>query len=147
MNMAKRFAAGSAGGAAVEMAVIFPMLVLLVIGIVDYGRVFYTSVTVANAARAGAEFGSHDPAFSGDTIGMKAFAQLDGQEAGSLGLSARRYCECAGASASCTSLCGGGAAPEVFVEVIASKTLNTLLPYPGLPNQFSITRKATFRSQ
>ena len=135
------------GGAMVELAVILPVLVLLVIGVVDYGRAFYTSVTVANAARAGAEWGAQGPEFTVNIAGMKNFAQQDGQEAGTLTLSAQRYCECAGSSWPSCSACAGGAAPDVFIEVTASKDLTLLLPYPGLPNTVSIARKATFRSQ
>lgn len=135
------------GGAMVELAVILPVLVLLVVGVVDYGRAFYTSVTVANAARAGAEWGAQSPEFQLDFAGMENFGKQDGQDAAPLDLTATRYCECAGASwPSCTA-CAGGAAPDVFIEVTASKDLTLLLPYPGLPNTVSIARKATFRSQ
>lgn len=135
------------GGAMVELAVIFPILLLIIIGVVDYGRVFFTAVTVANAARAGAEYGAHDPAFQTDFVGMKDYAQQDGQEAGPLVLSAQRYCECAGVSWPSCGACSGGAAPDVFVEVTASKNLTLLLNYPGLPAAVSIVRKATFRVQ
>ncbi len=139
---------GRKGGAAVELAVVFPMIVLLVIGAVDYGRVFYTAVTVANAARAGAEYGASSPPTSAsDLVGMRTYAQADGNNAGTLTLASARYCECSGvANASCTA-CTGGVAPEVFVEVTAAKTVNMLLPYPGLPSSFTLTRKATIRSQ
>lgn len=147
INKVKRFKVSSHGGAAVELAVVFPILVLLIIGVVDYGRVFYTSITVANAARAGAEWGAHNPFLATDTVEMKNRAQADGQEAGTLIKSARYYCQCGGVPNGTCSVCGSGAAPEVFVEVTASKTVNMLLPYPGIPNNFSITRKATFRSQ
>ncbi len=126
---------------------VFPVLVLLIIGVVDYGRAYFTSVTVANAARAGAEYGAQDPATSQDTAGMKSFALLDGAEAaGTLRVSARYYCECSKAAHACTA-CAGGEAPDVYVEVTARDTLTTLLPYPGLPNRIPIVRKATFRSQ
>jgi Flp pilus assembly protein TadG len=42
------------GAAAVEFALVLPLLLLLVGGIVDYGRYFSTQVTLANAAREGA---------------------------------------------------------------------------------------------
>jgi Flp pilus assembly protein TadG len=135
------------GGAAVEFAVVFPILVLLVIGVVDYGRVFYTSVTVANAARAGAEYGaSNPPSSASDTVGMRVYAEADGIDAGTLVIAAQRYCECSGTANACV-ICSGGAAPEVYVEVTASKTVAMLIPYPGLPSTFSVSRKATFRSQ
>jgi len=142
-----RFRRSQFGGAAVELAVVSPLLLLLIIGVLDYGRAFYTSITVANAARAGAEYGAQGPVQSADVAGMKDFAQGDGAEAGTLTLSARRYCECGGAAATCTTTCVGGAAPDVFVEVTATKALNMLLPYPGLPSTLSISRMATFRSQ
>ncbi len=141
-----RFRTSQSGAAAVELAVVSPLLLLLMIGVVDYGRAFYTSVTVANAARAGAEFGAHDPATTGDTVDMRKFAQSDAQEAGTITVSARRYCQCAGVLQACTA-CASGAAPDVFVEVTATKILSTLLPYPGLPRTLTISRTATFRSQ
>lgn len=42
------------GAAAVEMALILPLLLLIVGGIVDFGRFFYTQNIVVNAAREGA---------------------------------------------------------------------------------------------
>lgn len=147
MRSLRRFARATSGGAAVELAVVFPVLLLLIIGVVDYGRVLYTAVTVANAARAGAEYGASDPPLSAmDTVGMKAYAQADGNNAGTLTLAAQRYCECSGTATACVA-CSGGAAPEVYVEVTATKIVNMLLPYPGLPATFSVSRKATFRSQ
>jgi Flp pilus assembly protein TadG len=144
--IAARFWRTDAGSAALELAVISPLILLLLIGVVDYGRAFFTSVTVTNAARAGAEFGAQGPTTSGDTVAMRKFAQGDAQEAGTISVSARRYCECGGVSHACTA-CASGAAPDVFVEVTATKALSMLLPYPGLPRTVTITRTATFRSQ
>jgi Flp pilus assembly protein TadG len=42
------------GAAAVEMAIVLPLLLLIVGGIVDFGRFFYTQNIVVNAAREGA---------------------------------------------------------------------------------------------
>lgn len=41
------------GAAAVEMALVLPLLILLVGGIIDFGRAFMTQVVVTNAAREG----------------------------------------------------------------------------------------------
>jgi Flp pilus assembly protein TadG len=144
----RRFLASRSGGAAVELAVVFPFLLLLVAGVVDFGRVFYTSVAVANAARAGAEYGSRNFEAPTDTAGMRQFAQQDGNEVGTLAISARYYCRCGATTSNppCAA-CNGGAAPDVFVEVTASRTVDFLLPYPGLPSSFAVSRKATFRTQ
>ena len=45
------------GAAAVEFALILPILLLLLGGIVDYGRFFFTQVQLTNAAREGARAG------------------------------------------------------------------------------------------
>lgn len=42
------------GAAAVEFAIILPLLLILVGGIIDFGRLFYTEIMVTNAAREGA---------------------------------------------------------------------------------------------
>jgi Flp pilus assembly protein TadG len=143
----RSFPRSTRGGAALELAVIFPVLLLLLIGVIDYGRVFFTSVIVANAARAGAEWGARDPANALNTAGIIAFAQADGQEAGVVATT-RRYCECGtGVAHDCTSFCTGGAAPDVWVEVTARKTVSMFLPYPGLPRNVGIVRTSAFRNQ
>lgn len=42
------------GAAAVEMAIVLPLLLLVVGGLVDFGRAFYANLIITNAAREGA---------------------------------------------------------------------------------------------
>jgi Flp pilus assembly protein TadG len=138
------------GGAAVELIVIFPVMLLLIIGIVDYGRVFYTWVTVSNAARAGAEFGQQRPDTRTNTDSMAAISKTDGTDAGTLtftGGTPTWFCECAGVADAGCAVCAGGAAPEVYVKVTVSKTVNMFLAYPGLPSSVTISRTAIMRAQ
>src|ERR1700684_2925808 len=65
------------GQAAVELAVAVPVLILLLIAGVDYGRVFYMSIGVNNAARAGAQYGSQTVITAADATGMIAAAKSD----------------------------------------------------------------------
>lgn len=44
------------GQSLVELALVLPVLIVLMVGIIDLGRVFYTKVTLANAARVAAEY-------------------------------------------------------------------------------------------
>lgn len=48
----------SPGASAVEFALVLPLLVLLVMGIIDWGFYFYSEQIVVNAAREGARAGS-----------------------------------------------------------------------------------------
>jgi len=47
--------------ALVEFAVVLPVLLLLVGGAIDFGRLFYTRVSIENAAKEGAFFGASHP--------------------------------------------------------------------------------------
>ena len=48
-------------GAAVEMAVLLPIVMLLILGCIDFGRFAYDYIALSNAARTGAGFGSIHP--------------------------------------------------------------------------------------
>ena len=56
----KGLAGHSAGNAAIEMAVIAPVLVLLLVGIADFGMAVYRKMQVQHAAQAGAEYAMAD---------------------------------------------------------------------------------------
>jgi Flp pilus assembly protein TadG len=47
----------SKGAAAVEMAIILPLLVLLTFGLIEFGLLMYNQQVITNAAREGARFG------------------------------------------------------------------------------------------
>src|SRR5437879_9370672 len=49
------------GASAAELAVLLPVLMLIVLGCVDFGRFSYAYITVTSAARAGAGYGSIHP--------------------------------------------------------------------------------------
>lgn len=132
-----------------EFAVVLPVLVLLLVGAADYGRVFFTSIAVANAARAGAEWGAQDKGKAfGSTTAITDFAKQDGVEAGTINVTSQTVCRCLDESSPpCASSCPGYGEPRAFVEVTATKTVNLILPYPGVRNNIEITRKAVFRVQ
>ena len=47
------------GAAALELAIVLPLLVTLMLGSVDFGRFAYTNVAVRNASSEAATWGSH----------------------------------------------------------------------------------------
>ncbi|MBV8147468.1 MAG: pilus assembly protein [Candidatus Eremiobacteraeota bacterium] len=66
------------GTAAVEFALVLPFLLLLMFGVAELGRYSLFSLTVANAARAGAVYGAQDPTAFADGAGITDAAQQDG---------------------------------------------------------------------
>lgn len=57
------------GQSLVELALLVPVLILILIGIIDFGRVFNAYITITNAAREGARYGAMHP---DDADGIKA---------------------------------------------------------------------------
>lgn len=50
----RRASGNDRGAAAVEFAIVLPLLLLLVFGIIDFGRAYNTTVSLSGAAREGA---------------------------------------------------------------------------------------------
>ncbi len=75
----KRMQSGTAAQELVELAILFPLLMLIAFGVLDLGRLFHSSITIANAAREGARFGTFDPS---DVAGIVAATQAEAQSSG-----------------------------------------------------------------
>jgi Flp pilus assembly protein TadG len=56
-----RFLRGEGGAALVEFAIILPLLLMIVFGIVDFARAFYTQNNLTSAVREGARWASVQP--------------------------------------------------------------------------------------
>jgi Flp pilus assembly protein TadG len=138
------------GSSLIETVILFPVLLLLCTGTMDFARVVYAGIEVANAARAGVQFGALTPGNSGNTSGMVQAAKQDAADLGVSGLTAtaRNFCECVGGTGEvdCSSTTCG-TTPSGYVSVTASYTFNTLAPWPGLPHSVALTRTAKMRVQ
>src|ERR1039457_7200500 len=70
------------GQSLVELALLAPILVLLVIGVVEMGRYYYLSIVLGNSAEAGALYGAQSLANSVNTTGIQTAADNDFQNNG-----------------------------------------------------------------
>lgn len=61
MNRLKRSSEKSRGQSVVEMALLLPILLLVVIGLIEFGRAFLFYTMISNAAREGARYGMVHP--------------------------------------------------------------------------------------
>lgn len=148
----RKRASAQAGVALVEFALVVPLLMLLLLGGIETGRFAYFSILVGNAARAGVQYGSQSLLTAGDSAGMKAAAEADGQNVpGLTATSAGLVCSCwNGTAASALPDCTPGSCPlgshrVVYVQVTVTGTMNPLFQYPGLPSSYAVTRQAIMR--
>ena len=136
------------GQSVLEFALLLPVMLLLMVGIIEVGRFAYYSILVANAARAGAQYGAQGLATAADTPGIQAAAENDGQNLAQLTVTASQQCGCNGASLSGTCPATGCSTPNhplVYVQVQASGTFNSLFNYPGLPPSFTVSSTEKMR--
>jgi Flp pilus assembly protein TadG len=149
---------GDRGAALVELAVTLPLLVVVLVGITDFGRAFRTAMVVVNAARAGAQYGSQSQSSSTDTAGMITKANevlsANGLTTGPTPVAARS-CECATNAGvytpttpvnTCSATCTGGHI-VISVNVSVTRTFSMLTPFPGLPDSVTVIRNATARAK
>ena len=64
----KRIKRRERGQSLVETAVVLPILLLLVVAIVDFGRAFDAYIILTNAAREGARFGAIKPSLTEEEV-------------------------------------------------------------------------------
>jgi Flp pilus assembly protein TadG len=114
------------GAASVELATLAPFLCFAFVLVVDYGRIFYFSLTVNNCARNGAVYASQDAAHAQDTNNISRVAKLD---SGNLDA----------ASLNVNSTTDSTTAPT-WVEVTVTYPFTTFTKYPGLPSTTNLSR-------
>ena len=143
-----------------ELAILLPMLILLLLGAMDFGRVFYKAMAVTHAAEAGVQYGAQSVGKSFDTSGMTSAAAAAATDI--TGFSATAYppgsaqnpCECWSASSgtetvmpTCTSSCPSPSVVRIYATVTGTAVFTTVVPYPGIPHTVPITRTAWRRAQ
>jgi Flp pilus assembly protein TadG len=119
------------GVAAVELAVLAPFLVFLVLIAVDFGRIFYMSVTLANCARNGALYEA-DPYVRIEST-YKNLTDAALADAPNLMNDPKN-------KPVVTSTSGTDAQGVPYVEVTVKCHFNTVSKFPGIPNDVDLAR-------
>ena len=147
-----------AGVALIEFAIVLPLLMMLLIGLIEVGRLAYFTIEVSNAAHAGAHYGAISPT---STIqGMHDATISDGQNSiSNLTVTQNNYvCACwdtvthteapaTPTAAACGQPCSSGGTSVTYAQVTAQGTINTLFNYSGigLANSWTVSRTAIIR--
>lgn len=141
------------GSSLIEVAIILPTLILMLLGVVDFGRAYYWVNELTGAAQAGAVYGSQNPT---DTTGMQNTAIADAPditasstEITGFAVAASYGCECSdgsGVSAGCASAPSCSTNTVYYVKVTATASYKPLFPWPGIPATIPMSKTVTMRS-
>jgi Flp pilus assembly protein TadG len=138
------------GSSLIETALMLPVLFLLLMGVVDFGRAYYLAIEVSQAAHTAALYGSQNP---NDVAGMQSAAVADALDVPGFttaSVTVTYGCECSDGSspvASCTTnpACGGMIIVN-YVQVTTSASYSAMFPYPGIPSPLSLSGRARMRA-
>ena len=147
--------AAADGNAIVELAVLLPLLMLVLLGGIDFGRIFYTALSVTHAVRAGVQYGAQGVGKASDYTGMRNAAVAAATDISSFTAPiAGRVCRCStdtatmtcpsnAPSGNCLAVC----TVQVYVCTQGQRTFQTIAPWPGIPSTVTVTRTAWMRVQ
>ena len=143
----KRSGRSSRGQSIVEFAIAAPVLILILLAVADFGRVFFVAIALNGAARAGTQYGIQSPASAADINGMIQAAENDAASVSGVTATASEYCKCPDGSTQACNESPACSDMRVYVEVDTAGTFQTLLNYPGIPSSFSLTGKSVVREE
>lgn len=134
--------------ATVEFALVAPLLFFLVAGAVDYGVFLRGAIAAADAARAGAEYGSLSVSNASNLSAIQTAALNAAPDLTGLTATAVKTCQCSnGTVVNCSGgTCSTGGV-RIYVQVTAKVTLAPLFSFPQVPYTGAITSVATMRAQ
>lgn len=137
------------GAISVELALLSPILLLLLLGAIDFGRILHEQLRLTNGARAGAQFAIENLGTSAVLTGIEEAVVRDAQvPADQLTIAASKACTCpSGATAVCTSTCSDGLPPRMHVEVTVQRDFELWFYYPGLSSPIALSETATMRAR
>jgi len=153
---------GETGQAFVELALVLPMLLLIIVGAAELGRLAYAAIEVNNAARAGVAYAAQSHITANDTNSIqlaatKEAATQDAADISGLTVTVSQSCSCESSAGVMTSFascdktvtnlttCPSPSRIVEYVQVQTSASVNTLFHLPGIPNTVTMQGNANMR--
>lgn len=133
------------GQALIETAIVAPVLVTLMIGAADLARVARASIAVANAAKAGAQYGAQNGFTAQDATGIATAAS---NEASNLTLTTTSSyaCVCSdGTASTCQNTDCSTSHMEETLTVHTQASVTPLIHLPLLPSTWNVQGQAVQR--
>ncbi|HUI41299.1 MAG TPA: TadE/TadG family type IV pilus assembly protein [Terriglobia bacterium] len=158
LNRGSNLSRTEGGSSLVEFAVVLPLLLLMVLGSSDFGRLAYMYIEVYSAARAGAAYGSQNHITAADNAGMQTAAYNDAADLAtgvptSFTATASHFCVCSNGNsqagspqvACATTSCSGSQLIE-YVEVDTSANYQPWIPWTGGPSSATVAAKVQLQA-
>jgi Flp pilus assembly protein TadG len=139
----------------VETALTLPILVIMLLGAGEFGRIAYTAIEVSSAARAGVSYGAQSTTTVTDSAGIQKVATDDAPDltltatVGKAGICADNTA-CTGTNAStapgsgplCKNTDCSTSQVETILTVTTSASISPTITVPGLPGPYTVTGRA-----
>ena len=132
--------------ASVELALSLPLLLMMLLVVVETGRAFYIAISVANAARAGVQYGAQNLSTAADNAGMQSAATNDAPNLSGMIAVASHFCKCSDGSAStCLATDCSGSHRLLYTQVNTSASYSPLINFMGILPPITVPGKAVMR--
>ena len=134
------------GSVAVSTALVAPVLILMIAGVVDLGRATYDATSLAGAVRAGAQYALRAP---NDNARIKQVVEAASTlSSSSVTVTTAQFCECPdGSSSPCTASICGSAVMRKFVTVSATRPFSKIMPSSAIVVPSTLSAQAVVRTQ
>lgn len=135
------------GLAATEWGLILPVLIVIALGLVDYGAMAKHKMEMANAVRAGTQYATIRKPIQGNvTPIVNAVANAaPADTSGSRVINAALFCRCSdGTEISCGDTCPSGERSS-FVRIRMREDYRMILSYPLFETPLTLQTEATVR--
>ena len=147
------------GAALIELAIVATLLLLLVAGAGDFGRIFTEEIAVKAGTATGAMYGSERIARTDDVAGITSKVDGDTSDAGTVATAVEQYCTCPQGNGttnwteipcddfSATTCNNGYADPRAYIKVNATKSFTTQFDIPGIHQGTTIDQTTWMRAR
>lgn len=134
--------AADSGQALVELALSMPLLVVILLGAAEFGRLAYAAIQVANAAKAGVQYAAHSRANAVNLTSIRSAATTEASDVTLATPGVTYTCLCSNGTSCSAGTCSTGNVEQV-VTVTTQATFDPLIHVPGLPTSYTIHGSAS----
>lgn len=155
-NKLTRRGSSRRGNTMVELAVSIPVFLMMVMGAIDFGRLFFEATTLSNASASGGLYGTVGMQNATNTTGVRLAAENDASDVTGFTATPILRCSCPASMTDfygetewpCDTECDNGyGSPRLYVRTQVQKSFQTFGWYPGVPETTALDMNRWVRAQ